>query len=189
MPAALNEVPPADGWTTDDLDALPDDGLRRELIDGVLHVPPSPSNIHQIIAARLVVALEQTCPGSLSVTQANDVRMSPRRSFIPDVLVITDEAAQRCDGTYVPQEVLLAVEIVSPTSTSMDRVMKPSLYAAAGIPHFWLVETAAGFTVQTYTLDPEDQVYLPTGEFTDRIVVTGPWPIDIPLDKLRPRHL
>ena len=35
MTAALSDLPPADGWTTDDLDALPDDGVRRELLDGV----------------------------------------------------------------------------------------------------------------------------------------------------------
>ena len=62
MTAALSDVPPAGGWTTDDLDALPEDGLRRELLDGVLLVSPSPTDIHQIIAARLMVALEETCP-------------------------------------------------------------------------------------------------------------------------------
>ena len=42
--------PPGDGWTTDDLDQLPDDGRRREIIDGALIVSPSPTNIHQVIA-------------------------------------------------------------------------------------------------------------------------------------------
>ena len=42
MSAALSEVPPYDGWTTDDLATLPEDGVRRELLDGVLHVSPSP---------------------------------------------------------------------------------------------------------------------------------------------------
>jgi len=42
--AALTEgFPPVDGWTTDDLDELPEDGHRRELIDGVLIMTPSPS--------------------------------------------------------------------------------------------------------------------------------------------------
>ncbi len=79
MTAALNALPPAGGWTTDDLDALPEDGVRRELLDGVLLVSPSPTDIHQIIAARLMVALEETCPGDLQVTQAVEVRLSPRR--------------------------------------------------------------------------------------------------------------
>ncbi|MGA5301205.1 Uma2 family endonuclease [Nucisporomicrobium flavum] len=189
MTAALSDHPPSDGWTTDDLDALPDDGFRRELLDGVLLVSPSPTNVHQILAARLVVALEESCPGDLEVTQANEVRISARRSFIPDVLVTTDEAARRGTGKYSPEEVVLAVEIVSPTSQSMDRVMKPALYAKAGIPHYWLVETQGGLVVQTYRLDPEDEVYHPSGTFTDVIEIAEPWQMEIPVARLRPRHL
>jgi Uma2 family endonuclease len=110
MTAALSDVPPAGGWTTDDLEALPEDGLRRELLDGVLLVSPCATDIHQIIAARLMVALEETCPGDLQVTQAVEVRIGPRRSFIPDVLVATDAAASRRARHYAPQEVVLAVE-------------------------------------------------------------------------------
>jgi hypothetical protein len=40
MTAALSDLPPSDGWTTDDLAALPEDGVRRELLDGVLHASP-----------------------------------------------------------------------------------------------------------------------------------------------------
>ncbi|MEV4638368.1 Uma2 family endonuclease [Actinoplanes sp. NPDC049548] len=185
----MNVVPPSDGWTTDDLDALPEDGLRRELIDGVLLVSPAPSNIHQIIAARLMVALEASCPDDLEVTQGNEVRISTRRALIPDVLVTTDAAASRRGHFYAPQEVLLAVEIVSPTSQSMDRVMKPALYAKAGIPNYWLVETHGGLTVQTYQLEYEDEVYQPSGTFTDWLKIDQPWRIEIPLAKLRPRHL
>ncbi|MEU4621756.1 hypothetical protein AB0G04_17500 [Actinoplanes sp. NPDC023801] len=49
MTAAMSVIPPADGWTVADLDALPEDGVRRELIDGVLHVSPSPSPAHQAL--------------------------------------------------------------------------------------------------------------------------------------------
>src|SRR3954466_15590956 len=86
---ALSDVPPTDGWTVDDLNARPDDGVRRELIDGALHVSPSPTSVHQIIAMRLGVTLEQSCPEHLLVSQSNDVQLSPRRLFIPDVLVTT----------------------------------------------------------------------------------------------------
>lgn len=189
MSAALSEVPPYDGWTTDDLATLPEDGVRRELLDGVLHVSPSPSSVHQVIAARLLVALEQTCPGHLFVSQANDVQISSRRLFIPDVLVTTFEAASRPGGKFGSDEVVLAVEIVSPSSQSMDRVMKPSLYAKAGIPYFWLVETEGGLTVQTYQLDPDEEIYQPTGTFTDEIRVEQPWEIMIPIASLRPRNM
>ena len=95
-----------DGWTTDDLDTVPEDGIRRELLDGVLLVSPTSTDVHQIIAGRLLVALEQTCPPDLQVTQGVEVRINSRRAFIPD----------------------------SPTSTSMDRITEPAPYAAAGIP-------------------------------------------------------
>jgi Uma2 family endonuclease len=189
MTAALSDVPPAGGWSTDDLDALPEDGLRRELLDGLLLVSPSPTDIHQIIAMRLGVILEGTCPDDLQVTQGVEVRISPRRSFIPDVLVATDEAARRRARYYAPQEVVLAIEIVSPTSQSMDRITKPALYAKAGIPYYWVIETEGGLTVQTYKLDFEDEFYQPSGTFTDAIKIDQPWRIEIPMARLRPRHL
>jgi Uma2 family endonuclease len=188
MTAALSEVPPADGWTTDDLDALPEDGVRRELLDGVLHVSPSPSPVHQVLAARLLVALEETCPDHLHVSQANDVVLSSRRLFIPDVLVTTDEAASR-NGKFTAQDVVLAVEIVSPSSQSMDRVMKPALYAKAAIPFYWMIEIDGKLAVHTYKLEFEDEVYQPSGTFTDWIKIDEPWRIELSIARLRPRHL
>lgn len=188
MTAAMSDLPAAGDWTADDLDDLPDDGVRRELLDGVLHVTPSPSPVHQVLAARLLVALEEDCPAHYHVSQSNDVVLTSRRVFIPDVLVTTDEAASR-NGKFSAAEVVLAVEIVSPSSQSMDRVMKPALYAKAGIPFFWLIETDGGMTVHTYKLDFEDAVYQPSGSFADVIKLDEPWAIDISLGRLRPRHL
>ena len=188
MTAALSDVPPTGGWTTDDLDALPEDGVRRELLDGVLLVSPTPSSVHQVIAARLLVALESTCPEHLFVSQSNDVRINQRRQFIPDVLVTTFEAAQRRSGKFAAEEIVLAVEIVSPSSQSMDRVMKPALYARAGIPFYWAIEIDGGLTVNTYSLESEDEVYQPSGTFTDAIELDQPWRIEIPIAGLRPRN-
>jgi Uma2 family endonuclease len=189
MTMAISDFPRASGWTTEDLEDLPDDGLRRELLDGVLLVSPSPTDIHQIIAGRLMVALEANCPTDLQVTQGVEIRMSSNRSFIPDVLVATDEAAQRRGRYYTPKEVVLAVEIVSPTSISMDRVMKPALYALAGIPYYWRIETTNGIAVHVHKLDPEHDVYRPVEIFDARIRVSEPWAIDIPIKKITPRHM
>jgi Uma2 family endonuclease len=189
MTAALSEVPPPGGWTSDDLDALPVDGVRRELLDGVLLVSPSPSTVHQVIAGRLMVALEQTCPEHLFVSQANDVQINPRRLFIPDVLITSFDAASRRDGKFAASEVTLAVEIVSPSSQSMDRVMKPALYAKAGIPFYWMIELDGGITVHTYKLEFTDEVYQPSGTFTDVIKIDEPWRIEIPIVSLRPRNM
>jgi Uma2 family endonuclease len=189
MTVAMSDLPPSDGWTTDDLDALPEDGIRRELLDGVLLVSPSPTDIHQIIAMRLGVALEESCPAELQVTQGVEVRINPRRSFIPDVLVATDEAARRRGRYYQPHEVVLAVEIVSPTSQSMDRITKPALFAAAGIPYYWRIETDGGISVHAYKIDPENEMYRPFDIFEVVIETAEPWPMTVPIRRLTPRHL
>ena len=136
-----------------------------------------------------MVALEETCPGDLQVTQGVEVRISPRRSFIPDVLVTTDYAGRKHARHYAPQEVVLAIEIVLPTSQTMDRIGKPALYAKAGIPYYWVIETEGGLTVHTYKLEFADEVYQPSGTFTDAIKIDEPWRIEMPMARLRPRHL
>jgi Uma2 family endonuclease len=188
MTAALDGTPPTEGWTVEDLHTLPVDGVRRELIDGSLHVPPLPTSVHQVITMRLGVALEQTCPEHLFVSQSTEVHLSPRRLFIPDVLVATFEAARLRAGSFMADEVVLAVEIVSPGSQSMDRVLKPALYAKAGIPNYWLIETDGDITVHTFRLDSTADVYEPSGSFTDVINTDSPWSLEIPIAGLRPRN-
>ena len=189
MTAALEEFyTPPEGWTTDDLDALPEDGIRRELIDGVLHVSPSPASFHQIIAGRLMVALEESCPPRYQVTQAVEVRVNKRRSFIPDVLAVTAKAAAHNPRKFQPDEVLLAVEVVSPSSRGMDRVAKPGFYAEAKIPFYWRVESENGLVAHTYRLSPRG-MYEKTGEFKSLIAVDEPWEIKIPITRLVPRFM
>jgi len=184
-----HESPGSDGWTTDDLDALPDDGRRPELLDGVLIVPPSPTHSHQSIAYRLCGLLDLSCPAGFDVSQGVEVRISSRRSFIPDVLVITGAAAERGTHWFNPHEVVVAVEIVSPTSTSLDRITKPALYAQAGIPHYWRVETSPDLVVHTHTIDPVAEVYRETGVFTDVVEITEPWSTRFAVaDLIRRRH-
>jgi Uma2 family endonuclease len=85
--------------------------------------------------------------------------------------------------------VVLAVEIVSPTSQSMDRITKPALYAAAGIPFYWRIETDGVLSIHAHQLDLDSKLYRPVGMFEDEIAVDNPWRIRIPLKKLTPRYL
>jgi hypothetical protein len=178
--------PPTDGWTTDDLDGLPEDGIRRELIDGVLQVSPCPTHF-QSVAGRLMVALLQSCPADYDVGQSVEVRMTKRRSLIPDVLVVSAEAAARNPAKFATHEVVLTAEIVSPSSETTDRFTRPALYGAAGIPFYWVVEVRPdGIAVLTYQLDPVEERYVLTGTHTDRIRVAEPWEIDLPIDGITP---
>ncbi|MEU4338868.1 Uma2 family endonuclease [Micromonospora lupini] len=189
MTAALqSDYPPEGEWTTDDLDALPEDGRRRELLDGVLLMSPSPTRTHQTIAGRLMVALDEDCPDDYDVTQGVAVRINRTRSFIPDVLVTTSVAAAREPSKYEPHEVVLAVEIVSPSTRSIDRVLKPALYAQAGIPFYWRIETEGGaLEVVTYRIDAVNEVYTETGRWTKFVDTGEPFPINLPISRITPR--
>jgi Uma2 family endonuclease len=188
LTTALSSGYPRGGLTIDDLDAMPEDGRRRELIDGVL-IASTPTHIHEKVVVRLVVALEESCPAEYEVTPGVWIGVDKHNFYVPDVMVITAEAAARGpQNVFPPGEVVLALEVVSPSSTRMDRIRKPGLYASAGIPFFWRVETKGGLIVHTHQLTPQG-FYQKTGEFGEVIDIDEPWPIKIPIAQLTPRFL
>jgi Uma2 family endonuclease len=127
--------PPTGRWTTAELDAMPDDNRRRDLLDGALILHPSRPSPHRMIAARLMVALEQGCPDDYDVTQGMQIRLSATTAFVADGLVSRHHAAASNPTFYRPEDVLLVAEVVSRQSSALDRILKPSLYAKAGIPY------------------------------------------------------
>jgi Uma2 family endonuclease len=64
----------SDDWTVDDLEHLPDDGLRYELLDGILLVTPAPVPIHQGVLGELYKRLDAACPRHLKVFVAPSTR-------------------------------------------------------------------------------------------------------------------
>ncbi len=142
---------PEGGWTADDLDAFPDDGLRYELVDGVLLVSAAPSEQHQIALSNLYVLLRETCPPDLRVMLAPfDVRFSPRRQLQPDLVVLPK------DRTLADRRPLLVVEILSPSTRATDRTLKRHVFEQGGVPSFWLVDP---LTPSVTVLELRDGVY------------------------------
>jgi Uma2 family endonuclease len=178
--------PPSEGWTTDDLDRLPGARHRRELIDGVVLVTPDPGPLQQGVIALLSAKISSMCPPGHTVRQGVEVRFTERRCFIPDLAVIIGGVRPHGTERLSPREVLMAIEIVAPTSLLMDRITKPALYAAAGIPYYWRVETDGGIEISTYRLDLVEEVYRQTGEFRDTVDIPVPWPIRIPIGEITP---
>lgn len=124
--------------TRADLEAMPDDGHRFELIDGVLLVSPSPRPVHQRVVARLVVALTAVCPPELEVLPAPvDVVLADDTVFIPDVVVGERTAFTRQALVGPP---VLAVEVLSPRTRLVDLELKRAKLQEAGCPHYWLVD-------------------------------------------------
>ncbi|MFF4356140.1 Uma2 family endonuclease [Streptomyces sp. NPDC001604] len=178
-------IPPAGGWTADDLDRIPGLPPHTELIDGSL-VFMSPQTAFHVRCMRL---LEHTllgqAPDHLDVMREMTVKLDTKNRPEPDILVLPLEATTGPDQTwYKPEDVILAVEVVSADSRERDREVKPRKYAAAGVPHFWRVEQDEdkGYpVVYVYELDPATKSYGLTGIFHDRLKVSVPFDIEIDL--------
>ena len=82
----VTTLPRGQAFTRADLDAMPDDGHRYEIIDGSLVVTPAPSLRHQIIVLNLAIALKASCPDDLRVLTAPfDVALALDTVMQPDL--------------------------------------------------------------------------------------------------------
>ncbi|HEY5356696.1 MAG TPA: Uma2 family endonuclease, partial [Streptosporangiaceae bacterium] len=134
--------------TADDVEALPDAGdhARFEVYEGgVLVVSPAPGVGHQRASYRLHRALAQAAIAAgadAEVLEAVNVALPGGKLLVPDVVVVAAGAVGET-AVRVPCEAVLAVvEVVSPSTVSIDRAVKPVMYADAGIPVYWRVELA-----------------------------------------------
>jgi Uma2 family endonuclease len=124
--------------TRADLESLPDDGYRYELVDGVLLMSPSPRPVHQRAVARLLAALVENCPREMEVLPAPvDVELAEDTVLIPDVVVGLRERFGERGLVGAP---VLAVEVISRSSRLIDTKLKPARLAEAGCPFYWVVD-------------------------------------------------
>ncbi len=124
--------------TRAELDALPDDGRRHELVDGVLVVTPAPLVRHQAAVMGLFRLLDGTRPADLLLLTAPvDVALADDTVVQPDLLV-----APRAQFTErdLPGPPLLAVEVLSPSTRLVDLNLKKARYEAAGCPSYWVFD-------------------------------------------------
>lgn len=122
--------------------ALPDDGNRYELIDGVLLVSPAPSWRHQRAVRMLLIALQAYCEqhdlGEALASPA-DIELSPTDLVQPDVFVVPEISSSWGDV----RALRLAVEVLSPSSVYTDREVKRPRYQRERVPEFWIVDLDA----------------------------------------------
>lgn len=168
--------------TREDLDALPDDGLRHELIDGAFVMTPSPNVGHQRVSRALVLVLDAALRGTeLEVVYAPlDVVLGPN-VVEPDLLVArTADFADRA----LPTAPLLVVEIRSPSTAWIDEGRKRSLYEEHGVTSYWLVDPHQP-SITILELDDNGRYIEAAHASGDQtITVTSPVPV-----ALNPAHL
>lgn len=123
----------------EDLFASPDDGNRYEVLDGALVVTPPPGTVHQTVAGRLFVILDQAARacGLRAFFAPLAWRIGPGQVPGPDLMVVSPHAIT---PRAIERPPLLVVEILSPRGRGRDLSEKRRLYAEGGAHWYWLVD-------------------------------------------------
>ncbi len=158
-------------YTSKDYWNLPE-GQRAELIDGQLYDMAPPNRIHQKLCAKLASVIDSyiaarkgdcevyAAPFAVNLDAEDKDWVEPDISVICDKNKLTDRG---CSGA--PDWI---VEIVSPSSSRMDYIIKNTLYSDAGVREYWVVDPAKEHvTVYYYESDPAPDIY----PFTDALQV------------------
>lgn len=132
-------------WTIQDLELLPEDGNRYEIVDGELYVAKQPHLHHQIVCSKIVALLEhwndQTHMGMAIFTPG--VIFTNDNAVVPDVVWISYERlaiALQADGKLHSSPELV-VEVLSPGAENerRDRELKLKLYSRRNAKEYWIV--------------------------------------------------
>ena len=160
-------------------------GVRLELVNGEVAVSPSPVPDHSYVEKMLTIILGNHILahdlGRLygdvdTIFGAHDVRR-------PDIIFFSKSRLQLVGPKAMEGPPDLCVEIISPSSETIDKVDKYAQYEAAGVAHYWIVDpggrAAAGFRLQ-------EGKYVPAGEGrNDEVVHFPPFSdLDLPLGRL-----
>ncbi len=144
-------------YTADLARALPDDGNRYEVVHGELLVTPAPRPWHEELVARLLEALRgylRREPVGHAFGSRSDISWGPYVRVEPDVFVVPLAQARSLDWSRM-RELLLVVEVLSPSSNRADRFTKRRLYQEQGVPVYWIVDGDAEL-VEVWTPERED---------------------------------
>jgi len=133
---------------------MPDDGKRREIVEGELFVTPSPNLNHQRISRRIELALAnylEVHPIGEIFDAPMDVILSDFDVLEPDLLIVLNENREILK-TWVEGTPDLVVEILSSTTAKRDRGLKLKVYARHGVKEYWIVDPDPS-AIEVYRLD------------------------------------
>lgn len=133
-------------WTTADIDLLPDNGVRYEIVDGELFMAKAPHWRHQricgIIFQELHIWSQSSGLGQASINPG--VLFSESDNVVPDVVWVSNERliALMDEAGHLTGAPELVVEVLSPgpQNERRDREAKLKLYASRGVQEYWIVD-------------------------------------------------
>lgn len=173
----------SEGFTLEDLRVLLRPGARIELVDGSIVMAPTPGVRHEVVAELLRRTLAPQLPGDLMCIGPIGVALG---ETVPEPDIVVFQPADVDRPRLVPDEVHIAIEIVSPGSRTNDRITKPALYAEAGIGHYWRVETSPHVSITVYVLQEGDSAYAELGTWGpgETLSLAEPFDLEIAIDDL-----
>jgi Uma2 family endonuclease len=173
---------PDHDWTVERALALPEDGNRYEVLDGELFVTPAPTWRHQSVLealhARLRAYVTEHRLGWTRFSPA-DIVFSPRRLLQPDLFVVPWKDGGPPRTWADVRSLLLAVEVLSPSTARADRHRKRLLYQNEGVSEYWIVDGDARLVERWRPGDERPEMII--GSLTWRPRAELP-PFELPLD-------
>jgi Uma2 family endonuclease len=135
MPSSANQ------WTLEDLERLPDDGNKYEVVHGELFVTPAPGQPHEIVSARLTRLLDPYVAehGLGLVFRPRAVVRSVDSEVEPDLMIRAQGEASPNRWQDAPTPILV-VEVISPTTRRRDHMQKRDFYEEIGVPEYWIAD-------------------------------------------------
>jgi len=173
-------------YTYADLERLPQDNLRREIIDGELVVTAAPIPRHQRAVVELTVAFHSYGGqhGGQVYPAPTDVFFSDSNVVEPDVLFVAADRLAQVEKKFVRSAPTVVVEVSSPSTRRLDLVRKRDLYERFAVPEYWFVDLD-GDRVEVYRLDPAGRygspVILDRGNHVDSPLLPG---FVLPVDRV-----
>lgn len=130
-------------WTAEMVRALPADGNRYEVIAGELFVTPAPNFDHQAAVLRLAIKLLPYAAAQAlgyAVISPADIEFDEETLVQPDVFVAPRVEGRRPKRWSEIKSLVLAVEVLSPSTARADRTVKRRLFQRVGVPEYWIVD-------------------------------------------------
>jgi Uma2 family endonuclease len=168
---------PEGPWTEPDLHLFPQDGHRYEIVEGSLHVAPPAPTWHNTLVGAVVTTLRSAAPPGWWVCDRVGIEFDTS-NLVPDVTVLRP----RSSGAVWtdPADVALVVEVTTPATARYDAVLKPTLFADAGIGAYWRIERGPVTPVlYTYELGAGGYRLRHRIEGAEPVKLAAPYPVRI----------